>query len=308
MINTTFKLALNHQYYCHTKLAIGFLKSSLSICNVFSSICNKRGLSSSTFIKNYSVKKISTDATKKGNDREIEKCNEQEKNGTKKVLVIENGISESFNSQKFLDSAKPYSKIHLDLGTGDAKFVYHQAKANPNTFFVGVDTNPCGMRSISMKVRKKPSRGGGISNVAFIHAHAEDLPSELNDFADSISINFPWAGLLQTVILPDSVKLRKISDLGKNNSSLKILLNNDVFQNKDLCKKENLPVVNQDYINNIIKSKYKDSCINLNNHVVTPLQTHNTSWGKKLVLGSQRCVLVFDCTIRRNSSFAIRKK
>ncbi len=296
-MNNIFGLCSFGMSYGKRQPRVNGLKVSPFIACIVSTVFQARIF----VIRNYSSKRIlSQDSSFLIKDGEKPAVNTAYKKSC--VHLIENGMSCILDPQKFIASVKSFSKIHLDLGTGDAKFVYQQAKANPTTLYIGVDTSPEGMCAISIKVKKKPSKGGGISNVAFIHAHAECLPNELNNIADSISINFPWAGLLRAVVLPETEKLRKISNLGKNNSELSIQLNNEVLRDLLLCKKLDLPTVDEKYIKNIITKEYHKNHIKINKYTLIDTKSSNTSWGKKLVLGSHRSVLLFDCVIRRQYS------
>jgi len=292
---------LNYQPKVYTRTLLGGLKTSPLVSNLFSSLIpDQKTLTTLALSNDFKIKKKPLD------NKNFEITDDIKSNETpitevvkNKIWIIENGRAVNFDPQKFIDSVKGFSKVHVDLGTGDAKFVYRQAKANPNIFFVGIDTNPGGLSAMSIKVNKKPSKGGGITNVAFIQAHAECLPEELDSIADSISINFPWSGLLEAVIQPDSLKLRKISNLGKNNCPLKILINNDVLKDEVLCKKINLPNIDEFYIKNKIIPKYRNSSISLKSYNITQSTQDNTTWGKKLTLGSNRTTLVFNCIISR---------
>ncbi len=86
--------------------------------------------------------------------------------------------------------------IVLDIGTGDGRFVSVCARQNLNKFYIGIDANPRPLEKISEKIHRKPTKGG-LSNVLFIQAAVEDLPSELDGVADEVHIHFPWGSLLR---------------------------------------------------------------------------------------------------------------
>ena len=102
--------------------------------------------------------------------------------------------------------------VIVDIGTGDGRFVYRSAAANPNKFFIGIDANTKPLEKVSMKATRKPSKGG-LPNVLFIQAAIENLPDELDETADEIHIHFPWGSLLRAVTLGDEnilASLRRI--------------------------------------------------------------------------------------------------
>jgi 16S rRNA (adenine(1408)-N(1))-methyltransferase len=81
-----------------------------------------------------------------------------------------------------------YRAIHLDLGTGDGRFVSHVAQGDPGSFVIGVDACREQLRDAS---RRAPR------NVLFVIANALDLPRELHGLATHMTINFPWGSLLR---------------------------------------------------------------------------------------------------------------
>lgn len=114
----------------------------------------------------------------------------------------------------FMDAAaltavtEDYTSVHLDLGTGDGRYVAHQAAAQPHHFVIGLDACRENLVEVS---RRAPG------NSLFVIANALDLPGELDGLADSLSINFPWGSLLEGLLLADSplwASLRRVTRPG----------------------------------------------------------------------------------------------
>lgn len=114
----------------------------------------------------------------------------------------------------FMDAAaltavtEDYTSVHLDLGTGDGRYVAHQAVAQPRHFVIGLDACRENLVEVS---RRAPG------NSLFVIANALDLPVELDGMADSLSINFPWGSLLEGLLLADSplwASLRRVTRPG----------------------------------------------------------------------------------------------
>lgn len=82
-------------------------------------------------------------------------------------------------------------RIHIDLGTGDGRFVRQLAQANPAVFVIGVDACRENLRAVSRVTR---------ANELFVIANAECLPRELYGLAGQLSINFPWGSLLSGLL------------------------------------------------------------------------------------------------------------
>ncbi len=91
--------------------------------------------------------------------------------------------------------AARYPEVLMDVGTGDGKFVLHEARRNPDALVIGLDACRDGMRTAS---RKAPS------NALFIAGNALGIPAELSGLATRITINFPWGSLLSALLVPES--------------------------------------------------------------------------------------------------------
>lgn len=77
------------------------------------------------------------------------------------------------------------------MGTGDGRYVYRSARANPDKFYIGIDVQRKALEKVSERIHRKPEKGG-VTNVLFVHAPVEELPAELDRAADEIHIHFPW--------------------------------------------------------------------------------------------------------------------
>lgn len=109
-----------------------------------------------------------------------------------------------------------YATVHIDVGTGDGRFVRHMAQANAKTFVVGIDACRENLRDVS--------RGIG-SNGLFMIANAHDLPSELYGVATHITINFPWGSLLEGLLANASSLMDGLSALASQRTTVEVRLN-----------------------------------------------------------------------------------
>jgi ubiquinone/menaquinone biosynthesis C-methylase UbiE len=123
--------------------------------------------------------------------------------------------------------------VVIDIGTGDGRFVYHQARQNPQTFYIGIDANPRPLKAISRKALGKPAKGG-VLNVLFIHARAEALPSELDGVADEVHIHFPWSGLLRAIINGKAEVLRGLRRICAPGALLEIVIGLDTQHDRSV--------------------------------------------------------------------------
>lgn len=109
-----------------------------------------------------------------------------------------------------------YDSIHIDIGTGDGRFVGHVAQAAPNRFVIGVDACRENLVDIS---RRAPV------NTLFIIANAQALSAELYGLATHISINFPWGSLIDGLLDADVGLLAGLQAVAQPNALLEVRLN-----------------------------------------------------------------------------------
>ncbi|HEX4841698.1 MAG TPA: class I SAM-dependent methyltransferase [bacterium] len=122
------------------------------------------------------------------------------------------------------ETASKFREVSIDVGTGDGRWAYRMARAHPERFCLGIDANAAGLRDVSFRASRKPSRGG-VSNVWFIRAAVETLPAGLEHLADHITIFYPWRRLLDGILKPDPAVIRPIGLLGKHGAQILICIN-----------------------------------------------------------------------------------
>lgn len=122
------------------------------------------------------------------------------------------------------EAASKFREVIVDVGTGDGRWAYRMARAHPERFCLGIDANAAGLRDVSFRATRKPSRGG-VSNVWFIRAAVETLPAGLERLADHVTIFYPWRRLLEGILKPDPAVIRPIGLLGKPGAQILICIN-----------------------------------------------------------------------------------
>lgn len=203
------------------------------------------------------------------------------------LRLISNGKLTLSSSEEVKKITQLYKRVHIDLGTGDGRFVYRAAKKDDSTLFIGIEPNASALTHVSWKVNRKPSRGGGMGNTLFIHGSIETLPTDFSKIADVITINFPWATLLQAIVTPNPMIMKKIALLGKDNSLLDISLNQSVFNDEKIRCRLNLPVFNQKDLKKIFRS----FGISLRSFKLETKSDKKSTWSQHLTLASGRQVL-----------------
>lgn len=200
---------------------------------------------------------------------------------------IEN-ISTSF----FRDKCNEFNKVHIDIGTGDAKFIYKLAKENPQNLYVGIDSSCDVMGFIAWKVKRKPSRGGlVVQNLELLHMPVEDIPDEFSKIAHYITINYPWGSLLKGITDPDPKMIETISKISHVKAEIFLNFNYTLYSDKSLIHRLKIQDLTQKSVLETMKtcfSKHKLHFIEQNLGNNSPVKT---MWGQHLTLGSGREVL-----------------
>lgn len=127
----------------------------------------------------------------------------------------------------------------LDIGTGDGRFVLRSAECDPETYWIGIDSNAKPLHKTSTKASRSLGKRGR-ANAMFVQAAAEDLPEEFTGVADEIYINFPWGSLLGAVLRPDPGFLASLAQILTDSG--KLSLTTGIYPQKDRRELERLGV------------------------------------------------------------------
>lgn len=163
--------------------------------------------------------------------------------------------AQSISLQEVEEKAAAYKSVHIDFGTGDGLFAWRLARENPETFVIGIDAAKDSLAEASARAIKKPARGGA-PNAIFLCANVLELPDEMKNLAETLSVNFPWGSLLQAVALPDEKFLAKLFEVGKSEAALNIYLNEHVFEDPQMRHSLGLPELTDEYIETQLLPKY----------------------------------------------------
>jgi len=145
--------------------------------------------------------------------------------------------------------------VIIDIGTGDGRYVYQSARQNPNKFYIGIDPNARPLEKISEKIHRKPAKGGA-SNVLFVQAAIEDLPSELDGVADELHVHFPWGSLLRAVATGDVALLRNLRRICSTGGLLEVVIGLDPERDQSEMERLGLTSLALDFIDRELIPNY----------------------------------------------------
>ena len=199
---------------------------------------------------------------------------------------------ELFSASYFRKICNQFDKVHFDIGTGNARFVYNLAKENSEHLYIGIDSNCDRMGLIAWKIKRKPSRGGLVAqNLELLHMSIEDIPDEFSNMADFVTINYPWGSLLKGITDPDPRMIETISKISHVNAEIVLNFNYTLYSDKTLIDRLSV----QDLTQRRVLEKIKACFFTNNLHCIEQRVGNNshvkTEWGQHLTLGSGREVL-----------------
>lgn len=160
--------------------------------------------------------------------------------------------------------------IHIDIGTGDGRFVRHTAQTCPSTLVVGLDANRENLVEVS---RRAPS------NTLFVIANALALPVELYAVATHLSINFPWGSLMKGMVEDDAGLMEGIKWIARPNAPLDVRLNAGALSEVGWTLEEGVDRV-RDVLN--VNGFRMRTPVMMTAH---ELKAYPTTWAKRLAFG-----------------------
>ncbi len=167
--------------------------------------------------------------------------------------------------------------------------MYKTARANPERFFIGIDSNAENLAAISRKAGRKPAKGGS-ENALFVWASAEALPDELDGLVTDLSVFFPWGALLKAVAQPDFAVLQGFRRLCQPKATLKIVFGYNRQSEPGITNNLNLPRLTYDHLQHEIVPVFRQAGFAINGRPISraEIKALPTSWAKRLAFGKAR--------------------
>lgn len=162
------------------------------------------------------------------------------------MIVVEGKRTRDMSADELDERIGTAARVVVDVGTGDGRWAYTAAEANPDWLVVGIDAISERLAEYSAKAGRKPAKGGA-PNALFVRASAEQPPPELHHRADAVHVHLPWGALLAGLVAPDSdsgaAVLDGLAALAKTQASLTVVLNAEPWEESTPKDVAELPAV-----------------------------------------------------------------
>jgi 16S rRNA (adenine(1408)-N(1))-methyltransferase len=188
-------------------------------------------------------------------------------------------------------SLNNYRKLIIDIGTGDGRFVYKQARMNPRNMYVGIDAALHQSKEFRRKINRER-----LHNVMFVEEAVENFEKnsklrELKGKADEVYVNFPWGSLLGGIAKGEEPIVKNICGLVKDGGSLEIIFGYAEDAEPSEVERLDLKNIDEERILKEIAPEFEEHGLKL--RAVESMQRESffeldSSWAKKLTFGQER--------------------
>jgi len=206
------------------------------------------------------------------------------------MRIADGKTMRELSGEEFESLIASYSRVLVDIGTGDGKFVYQTAKRNPDWFCIGVDADPGSLSEYSRKAQRKSERGG-VPNVLYVVSNVEDLPPELNGVADRVTVHLPWGSLLVGIVQADPIVLYGLACIGKSGSNLQFLIGYARKYEAHEMRRRGLPEISVSFIDDQLQPGFAAAGLRIvERRIMTnqELKDIPLTWGRRLAHGRER--------------------
>jgi len=179
-------------------------------------------------------------------------------------------------------------KVIVDIGTGDGRFIYANAKSNPDNFYIGIDPAPKQAEKYQKRVNREK-----LNNVEFLTGAVEKMPKELFGAADEVYVNFPWGSLLGGIAKAEQKIVGAICSVLKPGGRLEIVFGYSQDAEPSEVKRLGLEGLTTKKIQNEIVPEFEKNglkVIELDRISKSQAFEIESSWSKKLSFGQERKV------------------
>jgi len=150
----------------------------------------------------------------------------------------------------------------VDVGTGDGRFAYARATAHPDWLVIGIDAIDEPMGETAQRAMRRPERGGR-PNLLLLRASIEQVPGELMDAADEVTVVLPWGRLLEGIVCPDEEVPLGLASLCRPGAAVSIILNGEIWVESTPARFRDLPDPTPEHVATVVAPAFAEAGIRL---------------------------------------------
>jgi 16S rRNA (adenine(1408)-N(1))-methyltransferase len=203
------------------------------------------------------------------------------------VLVLRGNETLTVEPDDFARRRADAARVVIDVGTGDARWAYRQARAQPSWLVIGLDPARDRMRDTATRLARKPAKGG-LDNLLLVPRAVEAPYPELLACADTVHVLLPWGTLLRAVVLGEAVGLGAIRALAKDGAAVEVIVGTDVWDDPVPLDARDLPTVDLDYVQETLTGRYAAAGLPIGDARLLDAaewQAIESSWARRLAGG-----------------------
>ena len=200
------------------------------------------------------------------------------------MIVVEGKRTRELTAQEFDAKAAAAAKVVVDVGTGDGRWAYATALANPDWLVVGMDAISERLAEYSAKAARKPAKGGA-PNALFVRASVEDPPLALRHRADQVHVILPWGALLVGRVRAEPAVLDGLTALAAPDCRLTVVLNAEPWEESTPKDLAGLPPVTVEDVQTRLAPLYEARGIVVHDPremTADEVRALTTTWSRKL--------------------------
>jgi len=200
------------------------------------------------------------------------------------MIVVRGRKTVDMSADQLAATVEAHKGVVVDLGTGDGRYAFRYAQANPRTLVIGIDAIADNLKEVSHRADRSPRRGG-LPNLLFVRASAEDVPGELRGVADEIHVLLPWGRLLVGCLLAEDLIMYGLTSLAGPGARLRLVFNAEIWADSTPKELAHLPRLTRSYVEETMVPAYRRFGIELERSRLmdeAEVDELGTTWAKKL--------------------------
>lgn len=153
----------------------------------------------------------------------------------------------AFGEEDLVALVRGHERVFIDVGTGDARTAYRNAKADPGRLVIGIDPAWRRMEKVSARAMSKLAKGG-VGNLLLVNAAIENPPVPLHNLADEVAVQMPWGKLLRGVVTGEPDVCLGLRAIAKTGAPMDVTVGTSIWREPVPNDIRDLPELTREYV------------------------------------------------------------